>query len=255
MSQLQWFLMPRLVPSSILLALLLMPTLAHAHAVMIDPPPRDPDEIKIAPCGGVGPTSAGGAQRTRLQAGSTITVTFKETIQHPGYFRIAFSPDGLTGFDEHILVPMIADTDGEDYSAPVQLPTTPCDACSLQLIQCMDATLPPVASCNNYYSCSDIVLTAGPPGTAADAGADAPPDAGGADLLPPEPPGLGCSASGRQASPPWPTLLLLVGAVAVARLRHALRRPAFGGARPTCGRPAAHNVRGGAVRGEGFEPS
>src|SRR6266540_3972409 len=150
---------------------ILFPSLAHAHSVMLDPPPRDPDQIKIAPCGGAGPTPAGAATRTVLEAGSTITVEFAETVQHPGYFRIAFSENGLTGFDEHVLVPMIPDTNGQNYSVQVQLPSTPCDNCSLQLIQCMDGSNPPVSSCSNYYSCSDIVLTSGP-------GGPPPPDAG-----------------------------------------------------------------------------
>jgi hypothetical protein len=166
-----------------------------------------------------------------LQAGSTITVTFQETIQHPGYFRIAFSPDGLSGFDQHILVPMIADTDGLNYSAQVHLPSTSCDNCSLQLIQCMDGSLPPIASCNNYYSCSDIVLTGGSPGGSADAGpsgrADAggPGDPSGADSGPSADPGvgpppeLGCGVAGRRSSGmPWSSLVVF-GLVVLGRGR------------------------------------
>ena len=229
-----------------LLVALLVPARAWAHAVMIDPPPRDPDLIKVEPCGGAGPTPAGAASRTRLVAGSTITVHFQETVQHPGYFRIAFTNDGLTGFDQHVLVPMIADGDQLDYTAEVTLPDTPCDSCSLQLIQCMDGALPPVGECFNYYSCSDIVLTGpGGGGGAADASVDA---GGGGDAdagpLPPDAasgndpgdpsvgaaPGLvgACSVGGRGHGPVWPAVLLLGLPFLFLRRR---------------------------VRGEGFEPS
>jgi hypothetical protein len=156
--------------------------------VLLDPPPRDPNQIKIFPCGGAGPTAAGGAQRTVLQAGSTITVEFSEFVQHPGYFRIAFSDNGVDGFDQHVLVPMIADTDDSHYTVQVPLPSTPCDNCTLQLVQCMDGSLPPVSSCSNYYSCADVILE-GP-------GGSGPPDAG-----PPPPPGTPDAAPPPPGSP------------------------------------------------------
>ena len=226
-----------------MLAIVLAPALAQAHAVMLDPPPRDPNQIKIFPCGGAGPTPAGSSLRTTLQAGSTITVEFAETVQHPGYFRIAFSPDGLTGFDQHVLVPMIADTNGSHYTAQVQLPSTPCDNCSLQLIQCMDGAMPPVASCSNYYSCSDLVLTAGPGGGGGGADASVPgggpgpgaPDAGGGgpggdpDPGAADPGVTGACAIGMPGRPeagnggPW-LGMLLVGVGVVAGMRRARRR-------------------------------
>jgi uncharacterized protein (TIGR03382 family) len=183
-----------------LAALLLVPSLAHAHAVLLDPPPRDPNQIKTFPCGGAGPTAAASAQRTSYAAGSTITVEFSEFVQHPGYFRIAFSPNGLDGFDQHVLVPMIADTNGSHYSVQVTLPNTPCDSCSLQLIQCMDGSLPPVASCSNYYSCADLVLT-GAAGTP-DAGPPPPPGTPDADVENPPPPGSPDAAPGQTGGTP-----------------------------------------------------
>ena len=220
------------------LLLIALPTSARAHAVLLDPPPRD-DQIKVFPCGGASPTPAGDPQRTVLSAGSTITVQFQETIQHPGYFRIAFSPDGSTGFDDHVLVAMIPDTEGLDYTAQVTLPSTPCDGCSLQLIQCMDGSLPPVATCNNYYSCADIILVGPGGGGTADAGLAPPPDAapGSSDAGPPavigEAPGLGCSTSGRHATPPWLLALLTLGIGSGRRIRTFIsgfkaRCPAFG---------------------------
>jgi hypothetical protein len=172
-----------------LLAAVLAPGVAQAHTVLLDPPPRDPNQIKVFPCGGAGPIAAGSAQRTVFQAGSTITVQFNEFVQHPGYFRIAFSDNGLDGFDDHVLVPMIADTNGSNYTVQVPLPSTPCDNCSIQLIQCMDATLPPVSSCSNYYSCADVILQ-GPAGPGApDAGPPPAPGTPDADVPPGTDPG------------------------------------------------------------------
>jgi Lytic polysaccharide mono-oxygenase, cellulose-degrading len=226
---------------------------AHAHAVLLDPPPRDPDQIKIAPCGGAGPTPAGAATRTVLQAGSTITVKFAETVQHPGYFRIAFSPDGLSGFDEHVLVPMIPDTNGRDYSAQVTLPSISCDNCSLQLIQCMDGSLPPIASCSNYYSCADIVLQGGTAAASPDAGTpgdppgagDAGSSAGGEPAPPvddPQGPAIGgCSAAGRDPrSAAGPLLVLLLAMAGWRAVRSRVNGNPFLGDRLKAG-PRALN--------------
>jgi hypothetical protein len=227
-------------------ALVLVPSLAHAHTVLLDPPPRDPNQIKVFPCGGAGPSAAASGQRTTYAAGSTITVEFSEFVQHPGYFRIAFSPNGLDGFDQHVLVPMIADTNDEHYSVQVTLPDTPCDNCSLQLIQCMDASMPPVASCSNYYSCADLVLTGAagrpdagpppPPGTP-DADVENPPSPGSPDAAPEQTPGGssggnegavsgGCSVSAGigATSSQFAGLAWMLLPLGVARLRRRLAR-------------------------------
>lgn len=183
---------------AVLLAGLLVPRAAQAHAVLIDPPPRDPNQIKVFPCGGAGPTAAGSSRRTVLQAGSTITVQFNEFVQHPGYFRIAFSDNGVDGFDQHVLVPMIADTNGSNYTVQVPLPNTPCDNCSIQLIQCMDGSLPPVSSCSNYYSCADVILEAGGGGGGSDAGT--PPGPGEPDAAPGSPDAGGEPQAGSSGS-------------------------------------------------------
>jgi hypothetical protein len=161
-------------------AVALAPALAAGHTVMIDPQPRDLDQsqIKAAPCG---VNTPGVGVRSDYVAGSTITVQFNEYIEHPGYHRIAFSMDGVNGFDDNVLVPMIADvvmpdTNPLPYLVQVTLPNTPCDNCSIQMQSCMDGTMPPIAACaaNSYYSCADIRLLAAD----GDGGAIIPPDAG-----------------------------------------------------------------------------
>jgi len=105
-----------------------------------------------APCGGVARTNT----PVVLKSGSTVEIQFEETINHPGHFRIAFSPTADAGFDENILqdnIPEVSAT--RFYTQTVTLPNIECDDCTLQLIQVMTDRSPP----SNYYSCADIQLT------------------------------------------------------------------------------------------------
>jgi len=123
-------------------------------------PPRSGDSgLKTGPCGNVPRT----LNSTTLNAGQQITVEWEETINHPGSFRIAFSPANDQGFDDNILYEVIDTQDGPDtphfYSATVTLPNVTCEDCTLQLIQIMTDRNPPT----NYYSCADIRLVADVP--------------------------------------------------------------------------------------------
>jgi hypothetical protein len=158
-------------------ACLLMTTLAgwaswaFAHA-RLDPtkslkPRSDSSGLKTAPCGDVAATTDA-SKRTELVAGSTLTIEWQETIDHPGWFRIAFSPDGETGFDDNVLKDDITDDkdgSGIRYDDPstyvafkttIKVPDEPCEGCSIQLIQVMTDRNPPT----NYYSCADIRIIA-----------------------------------------------------------------------------------------------
>jgi len=141
---------------------------SHAHARwLLDGmiKPRDPStELTTAPCGGVARTTT----PTILTPGQTINVEWEETVDHPGYYIISFSPTGDTNFDQYVLAPRIIDTQNGTptphfYQAQITLPDQACTECTLQLIQVMEENpLSPV----NYYSCSDIQLvadTGGPP--------------------------------------------------------------------------------------------
>lgn len=133
--------------------------------------PRSPaSELTTAPCGGV--------QRTTtpvvLTPGQTVNVEWEETIDHPGYYIISFSPAADASFDQYVLAPKIIDTqDGTPtphvYRTQITLPDQACAACTLQLIQVMEENPQnPV----NYYSCADIQLAAdpgGPPSPVTDA--------------------------------------------------------------------------------------
>ena len=141
-------------------SLSIIPTSAMAHARwVIDSvtPPRTTDTgLKINPCGGKPRTT----QSTIFSAGQTIEVEFQETINHPGHYRIAFSPADDLNFDTYVLVDNIPDTTNTgSYKQEITFPPSlVCSACTLQLIQVMTASTNPQPG-DYYYSCSDIQIT------------------------------------------------------------------------------------------------
>jgi hypothetical protein len=126
---------------------------------------------------------------TTFHAGETITVAWRETVYHPGYFRISLAKTGAadatsTNFPDPALsdpanclfdkaavqtVPhgdvladglfMATDQNGSTRSLTqkVKLPDEPCDQCTLQVVQVMDGH--PAASCF-YFHCADIKILA-----------------------------------------------------------------------------------------------
>jgi MYXO-CTERM domain-containing protein len=152
--------------------------LASAHVDLDEPPMRGGDQ-KTGPC-------EGGQRGTPMEfeAGSTITVTWSETIDHPGYFLISFDPDGddfdgdgdgemdypasVNGDDEpsgngDLVLLEVEDTGGADFSAEVTLPNMACDNCTLQLIQNMGERTPMAnnPTAHLYFRCADITLVGG----------------------------------------------------------------------------------------------
>jgi hypothetical protein len=146
------------------LLLLLLSGTASAHVTLTSPPPRTLDN-KEGPCGAAG--SKRGARVTTFAPGAMITVEWDETIDHPGHYRIAFDDDGDDVFvnpnnpNDHFaftLMEPIADKTGGHYTQQIQLPTTPCTNCTLQLMQIMTTQVPYNSF---YYQCADIALGAG----------------------------------------------------------------------------------------------
>ena len=132
---------------------------ASAHARWLEtgttPGRTNNDNIKSGPCG-----YARTNDPAVFRAGETVTLQWEATIYHRGYFRVAFSPANDQGFDDNVLLDNITEVQGQRiYSAQVTLPDTPCDNCTLQLIQVMLDRNPPT----NYYSCADIQLVADMP--------------------------------------------------------------------------------------------
>jgi MYXO-CTERM domain-containing protein len=177
-----------------------------AHIALMSPTARGPDQ-KAGPCGLAG--SVRGPNITTYQPGETITVVWKETIGHPGHYRISFDADGVDDFGDPagytdfnsnpaVLLDDITDMGGTGtYSVQVTLPDVTCGNCTLQLIQVMTDKPPwgPGGGNDIYYQCADLVLgtpepppdggvpgtpDAAPPGTpdASPGGDDSPGDAG-----------------------------------------------------------------------------
>lgn len=127
---------------------------AWAHTRLTYPVPRSPsDGLKTGPCGGVPPGTP-----NLIAVGSTITVVWNETIDHPGYFRIAWSPPGDQGFEQNVLLDNIPDqvctAPPCEYRADVTLPDQKCQGCALQIIQFMGTAAP----YSPYFSCADVDL-------------------------------------------------------------------------------------------------
>jgi uncharacterized protein (TIGR03382 family) len=198
--------------SALVVALLAVPAgYAEAHIHLTKPTPRTDSlqgDQKDQHCG-VANQQRNPARVSTFKPGDTITVEWMETIQHPGYFRIAFQPAGavfsippatagncgavcpagvtncnfpnqnLTGMMDaatgsYILADQIADG---TLSTTVTLPNMECDNCTLQFIQVMTDKCPytiDAASDDIYFNCADITLAANAP----DAGMTGMPDAG-----------------------------------------------------------------------------
>jgi len=155
---------------------------AHAHARLKNPTPRDNrDGYKDmtppgtgAPCG---ITRTAAQPSSNLTPGATVTVTWEETVNHPGCFVLDFSAanDGnfqVIGRKSHMNAPTPNPTtqSPRQWSMSVTLPSAPCTACTLRLRQMMlpsevsEANLatgcPPatVPANSTYYSCANVVL-------------------------------------------------------------------------------------------------
>jgi len=222
----------------------LVPSVAAAHAVLTYPPPRSDTAIKDFPCGPLNSTR--GANVTTLAPGSVVTVQFKETIEHPGHYRISFDSDGQDFFTPpdatsstegqlNVVKDLILDltgavpAGGRPYTVDITLPNIECTNCTLQLIQMMTDKAPytanadPAGADDIYYSCADIVLAANAPDagtqtTGPDAGIDEDPDNNG---RPGSQESGGCSAGGSGAG--LSSALALLGFVIASRRRRAPR--------------------------------
>lgn len=159
--------------------------LARAHITLQEPQPwlvedADGDPQKTAPCGGTGtPTGV----VTHYFPGETITVRWRETIYHPGHFRIALTSDRSALVDPMIVVdgagnsvsaaiadpptaPVLLDglfprtatsgSSGRTFEQQVTLPNVECPSCTLQVIQFMSHHATPYV----YHHCANVAITA-----------------------------------------------------------------------------------------------
>jgi MYXO-CTERM domain-containing protein len=172
-------------------------TNAGAHALLMNPPPlTNDDNAKSGPCGcyfGAGPedpTEDGTAtacpadyKTTTLTAGSQVQVTWKETVNHSGKFRVSLSTkpinlvtradlDAAVLYDENDANTVA----GGLVSTMITVPNTPCTNCVIQLRQFMSGATKPY-----YYTCAaiDIVSPGGSSSSSSGAGGGASSGSGG----------------------------------------------------------------------------
>jgi MYXO-CTERM domain-containing protein len=170
-------------------AVLLAGSSALAHAVLMNPQPlTNDDNAKSGPCGcyfGAGPEDPGedgspaacpgsGYKVTDLVVGQTLQVTWKETINHSGMFRVAIAPKAINTVTRADLNNAVyfegADMNtvqGGLVSTTITVPDTPCQNCVLQLRQFMEGAASPY-----YYSCAAVNITA-PSGSASSSSSSA----------------------------------------------------------------------------------
>jgi len=224
-------------------------SVAHAHIHLLKPLSRTVDGIndpqKEQHCGSMAQTRT--ARVTTYKPGETITVEWMETIDHPGWFRIAFQqngevfgippvsngPNGAGGASNYptedrtgmvdpannSIVLMDGNADGAGNVGgrrSVPLPDIDGTNCTLQSIQGMTNNqryTVDVASNDIYFNCADLILAANAP----DAGV---PVTDGPDAGVEEPGGGGvdngkvsggCSTGGGTGAPVALALLGLVG--------------------------------------------
>ncbi len=179
--------MPSFVRIASLVGVLAFTGTASAHIDMVSPKARELDQ-KQGPCGVSG--SVRGKNITTVKAGSTLRVTWRETVNHPSHFRISFDADGDNDFidpksyedrftNASVLIDGISDAAGGLFAADVVLPDIACDNCTLQLVQVMYDKQPYAVGTNDlYYRCADLKLVKDTTGGTQPPPSDGPVDAG-----------------------------------------------------------------------------
>lgn len=177
---------------------LAMPVAGSAHFILMQPKGwieenQLGDPQKLGPCGG---TSANAGTPTGVvtpvTGGELLHIHVKETIYHPGHFRVALSvldrselppdpedvtKDGPRGpisvsgkIDPNPKPPVLVDgiwehherKPAEEFETDVKIPNINCDHCSLQVIQFMEQHGVNPDGRFTYHHCADLKVTANP---------------------------------------------------------------------------------------------
>jgi MYXO-CTERM domain-containing protein len=162
-----------------------VPAVASAHFFLEEPENWQEqgtlgDPQKTGPCGNEGPSRPTGAV-TAYRSGQTITIRLRETIFHPGHYRVALA---TTDRSELPAVPPVTPGPTDCGSVPIMDPpvfpvlgdgllphTSPlsgeqtlevtlpdgvtCDHCTLQIVQWMSSHGAPCF----YYHCADLSIS------------------------------------------------------------------------------------------------
>ncbi len=176
----------------------LLPVAASAHFYLVEPAStlvqsERGDPQKIAPCGGT--TKEPGVQsnaETNVKGGSSLHIKVKETIYHPGHYRIALAesvyglpkdPETTTKptdkgpwsvsakIDPNPKAPVLADglfvhtervPSGQIWETDVKIPNVNCKRCLIQVVQWMGEHGFNPDGDYSYHHCAALNITADP---------------------------------------------------------------------------------------------
>jgi hypothetical protein len=180
------------------LVMFLMPEIAQAHFTLVEPASwlvevnQLGDPQKLAPCGGTSqnagtPTGA----LTDVMGGASLHIKLRETVFHPGHYRVALSvnsrselpadpqvttrdtPNGPRSVSAQIMSPVappvLADglfvhTERPDtfFETDVRLPNINCGKCTLQIVEFMAEHGHNPDGDYSYHHCADLRIRANP---------------------------------------------------------------------------------------------
>ena len=175
-----------------------IPLQANSHFALLEPTPtlvldERGDPQKPEPCGG---TTSGSAQPTKvvtpIKGGTQLHIKVKETVYHPGHYRIALAaqpldlpadPETVTRetekgpysvsakIEKDAKPPIIADgvfvhtervPSGTIWETDVRIPNIDCEKCTLQVIQWMAEHRFNPEGGYTYHHCAELKITADP---------------------------------------------------------------------------------------------
>ena len=129
-------------------------SISFAHAKLTSPVPRDPNSNggnKSGPCGPIAKSNP----TATFKAGETISVSWLETVNHPGRFIFSLSSNNDQNFVNFATIVDTQNTGGmHSFSSSIKLPDVTCDNCTLRMIQSMEEN----PNAPTYYSCADIKI-------------------------------------------------------------------------------------------------
>lgn len=176
----------------------LVPTQVSSHFLLMEPTPtlilnERGDPQKPEPCGGTthGSTPASNVV-TPVRGGSQLHIKLKETVYHPGHYRIALAadPTGLppdpetvtrdtekgpysvsAKIDKNPKPPVLADglfvhaerfPSGHIWETDIRIPNIDCENCTLQVIQWMAEHGFNPQGGYTYHHCAELKISADP---------------------------------------------------------------------------------------------
>lgn len=174
------------VRSLSLLALMLLAAPASAHIKLTEPmgwrvTNNSGDPQKTGPCGNEGNAAMTNVVH-RVKPGDKIRVVWRETVAHPGHFRVSIAADraqfkdpvitrvgddacGMATKEANPQLPTLVDNlfpstammprAGRDHMVEITVPDMSCPKCTVQLLQYMSNHAAPCF----YYQCFDVQIS------------------------------------------------------------------------------------------------